>query len=143
MEHFVGMMFVQRLRTPTDRQAVHGIFERVWGRPLRPEERPSLSVTPSTVRAGRAILLRVDSAAASGSSAEGVSQGAAASLRLLGSQLRPLEAALQVGPPSPRPHQAAPTATWHPAQARGGVSPLPSILHTLQRCHHLIVVYAL
>lgn len=95
MEHFVGIMFEQRLRTPTDRQAVQGIFKKVWGRSLQPQERPSMSVNAHTVQVGRAILPRVDRAAAR-SSAEGASQSAAASLRLLGSQLQPLEAAMQV-----------------------------------------------
>ena len=95
MEHFVGIMFEQRLRTPTDRQAVQDIFKKVWGRSLQPQERPSMTVNEHTVRVGRAILPRVDTAAAR-SSAEGASQNAAASLRLLGSQLQPLEAAMQV-----------------------------------------------
>lgn len=88
----MGIMFVQRLRTPTDRQAVQHCFQRVWGRALQPQERPSVTVTPMTARVGRAILPRVDAA---GSSAEGGAAAAAASLRLLGSQLQPLEAAVQ------------------------------------------------
>lgn len=98
VEHFVGIMFVQRLRTPTDRQAVRDIFQKVWGRGLQPQERPSISVTPTTVRVGRAILPRADAAAAGGSSSEAGSLSAAASLRLLGSQLQPLEAAVQASP---------------------------------------------
>jgi midasin len=44
-EHFVGVLFTQRLRAAADRQRLQTLFSRVWGRPLKAAS--SLAVTPA------------------------------------------------------------------------------------------------
>jgi midasin len=43
-EHFVGVLFTQRLRAASDRQRLQALFHQVWGRPLKAAS--SLAVTP-------------------------------------------------------------------------------------------------
>ncbi|KAF6262490.1 hypothetical protein COO60DRAFT_1699221 [Scenedesmus sp. NREL 46B-D3] len=45
-EHFVGVLFTQRLRAATDRQRLQALFQQVWGRPLAAAS--SLAVTPQS-----------------------------------------------------------------------------------------------
>jgi midasin len=67
-EHFVHVLFEQRLRSQEDRQRVAAIWEEVWGAPLRravagsgsTADMISLDVTPKGVRIGRALLPRGD-----------------------------------------------------------------------------------
>lgn len=65
-EHYVHMLFAQRLRNDEDRERLCAIWESVWGAPLcRPAianavtaDLISLDVTSQSVRIGRAMLSR-------------------------------------------------------------------------------------
>ena len=87
IEHFIDMVFLQRLRTPADRAAVTAVLETVWGRPLRQHWRPSVTLDLDTVRVGRAVVPRASDTAAA----------TAPGLRIQNGSLRPLEAVMQVG----------------------------------------------
>lgn len=57
-DHFADMLFVKRLRTDADRQAVRELWQEVWRRPLRDQGRPSFRVSHDAVLIGRACLSR-------------------------------------------------------------------------------------
>ena len=121
MEPFTYIDFVQRLRSKADRQAVTDVFQRVWGRALRPQLRPTVTVTPDVVRIGRACLPRVSSSKAAAAGAAEGAHPAAASLRLLDSQLQRLESTMQVEPdafqlPAPEAFTVMPGSGSHSPQ---------------------------
>lgn len=99
VEHFVGMLFVQRLRTDADRQHVRALFARVWGRPLSESPRPALLLSPERLRIGWARLARADrstsGSAASGGGSSPDTNGSAEALQLLAWQAPLLESAAQ------------------------------------------------
>ncbi len=82
VQHFAGMLFLQRLRTETDRARVRAIFRQIWGHDLPVTTHPALLVTPDTLRVGGAVLVRgagaEDDSAATGSAAAGGPMGTAA-----------------------------------------------------------------
>ena len=94
VEHFVDMVFLQRLRTPADRHAVAATFNTIWGRALHQRGRPSVALDPATVRVGRAVVPRADNEGA----LVGVDSAPASGkdLRLQNGSLRALEAVMQV-----------------------------------------------
>lgn len=58
VEHFMSMLFIQRLRTESDRDFVRRCFQRVWGRELVEVQRPALLLTPHQLRIGCANVHR-------------------------------------------------------------------------------------
>lgn len=58
MEHFSQMLFVERLRTPQDRQHLMELYCKCWGHPLPLTQHPELVITPDILRLGWAVLPR-------------------------------------------------------------------------------------
>ena len=56
MEHFSQMLFLERLRTPQDRQHLLGLYQSCWGHPLPLLSTPELSISPEGVELGLAKL---------------------------------------------------------------------------------------
>jgi hypothetical protein len=57
--HYARMLFLQRLRTATDRDAALRLLEESWGRSLGCGwQRASLAITPELIRVGRAVVPR-------------------------------------------------------------------------------------
>jgi midasin len=71
-EHYLGVLFTQRLRTAADRQRLQELFAAVWGRPLRaasstnvlPDLQQSLAVSAAAAGSSDAAAAEADSAAA-------------------------------------------------------------------------------
>jgi midasin len=71
-EHYLGVLFTQRLRTAGDRQRLQELFAAVWGRPLRaasstnvlPDLQQSLAVSAAAAGSSDAAAAEADSAAA-------------------------------------------------------------------------------
>ena len=58
VEHFSQMLFLQRLRTPQDRQQLMDLYQQCWGRPLPLIPTPELTITPARLQLGWAALPR-------------------------------------------------------------------------------------
>ena len=52
------MLFLQRMRTPADRELVSQTFRNVWGHPLPDVGQQAVTVTPTRFSTGRASLQR-------------------------------------------------------------------------------------
>jgi midasin len=72
-EHYLGVLFTQRLRTAADRQRLQGLFAAVWGRRLTAAS--STNVLPDLQQS-----LAVSSAAAEGSSAAAAAEADSAAM---------------------------------------------------------------
>lgn len=58
VEHFSRMLFLERLRTPQDRQHLLDVYQGCWGHPLPLLSIPELCITPECVKLGLATLPR-------------------------------------------------------------------------------------
>ena len=58
VEHFSRMLFLERLRTPQDRQHLLDLYQGCWGHPLPLLPTPELCITPERVKLGLATLPR-------------------------------------------------------------------------------------
>ena len=58
VEHFTRMLFLERLRTPQDRQHLFSLYVQCWGCPISPSSAPELSISPEYVKLGWAKLPR-------------------------------------------------------------------------------------
>jgi len=56
--HFAKLLFLQRMRTATDRQFVGRAFAQHWGRALPALQPPPILVSPQTIDIGWASLQR-------------------------------------------------------------------------------------
>ena len=59
VEHFSRMLFLERLRTPQDRQHLLGLYQGCWGHPLPLPSTPELSISPEDIQLGLAKLPRI------------------------------------------------------------------------------------
>jgi len=75
-EHYLGVLFTQRLRTAADRSRVQQLFEQVWGRPLHAAS--TTAVMPASHTAAAAATPPAGAADATASSSSGVGAAAAA-----------------------------------------------------------------
>lgn len=104
VQHFAGMLFMQRLRTAADREHAATALAEAWPPEQRapPAQHPALLVTPTSLQAGRAVLARVSAGGPASTESGDV-------LGLLPSQLPVLECAVGAYVPlHPRPSLAAP-----------------------------------
>lgn len=58
VEHFSRMLFLERLRTPQDRQRLLDLYQGCWGHPLPLLPTPELCISPEYVKLGLAKLPR-------------------------------------------------------------------------------------
>ena len=58
VEHFSQMLFLERLRTPQDRQHLMKLYQECWGHPLPLTPTPELTITSARLKLGWATLPR-------------------------------------------------------------------------------------
>lgn len=58
VEHFSQMLFLERLRTPQDRQHLMKLYQECWGHPLPLTPTPELTITSAQLKLGWATLPR-------------------------------------------------------------------------------------
>lgn len=89
VQHFSQMLFLERLRTCSDRQHLLELYEQCWGCHTPMNHAPELSITPSTLKLGWAAIPRA------GTSAPVPTLHPGDRLQLLPSQQAVLESVLQ------------------------------------------------